>query len=346
MPFRLSDSELERLTLLYKKEKNKTRANRINIILLLHNGYTGVEISNILHIDQDTVFKWKKRYRTRIDDDSWLEDNYQPYFGKLSCHSISLLRNYIHTFLVGNRKELQSFIEASFSVSYTPSGLNRLLHRTGMSHQTVHKLPGKCPVHEQDNWIERFYAKLIEFNSHTEVMLFMDSVHPTHNTVYSKVWSDVGIPRWICSNTGRNRLNLSGAYNPVDHELVIVEDSSVNEQTTINVLKKCIEKYPDKEIITIYLDNASYHKSKTVKKFIDEHPKINLSFLPPYSPNLNLIERLWKFANEKVINLKYYPDFKQFKEKILDFYNNIQQYRDELQNRITFNFQTFENVVT
>jgi transposase len=109
--------------------------------------------------------------------------------------------------------------------------------------------------------------------------------------------------------------------------------------------KKCLAKYSDKKTITIYLDNATYHKSKQVKAFIAAHPQIKLSYLPPYSPNLNLIERLWKFVNEKVINLKYYPDFNQFKECIIGFYNNIAIYATELKNRITFNFQSFQNGV-
>jgi len=266
-------------------------------------------------------------------------------FSKLSSHSISQLRTYARTFLTGNKKELQSFIDASFSVSYTPSGLNKMLHRIGLSYQTIHKLPGKCPIDQQQIWLEEFYEKLHSLDLLTEVILFMDSVHPTHNTVYAKVWSEIGIPRWICSNTGRNRLNISGAYNPVNQELIILEDVTVNEQTIIKLFETCLEKYPDKEAITIYLDNASYHKSKLVKKFIEEHPKINLSFLPPYSPNLNLIERLWKFANEKVVNLKYYHDFNRFKEQIMDFYNNIDQWADELKHRITFNFQTFQNAM-
>jgi len=345
MSFILSSSELSILTQMYKKEKNKTRANHINIILLLHKGYSGMEISSILNLDQDTISKWKNRYINRADDTNWLDDFYQPYFGKLSCHQISLLRNYLRTFLVGNKKELQSFIESSFSVSYTLSGLNKLLQRAGLSYQTIHKLPGKCPVAQQQSWIETFEEKLQNMDVRTEAILFMDSVHPTHNTVYSKVWSEKGLPRWICSNTGRNRLNISGAYNPLNKELVMVEEPAVNEHTTIHLLEKCLEKYPDKEIITIYLDNAAYHKSKLVKKFIDEHSKIRLAYLPPYSPNLNLIERLWKFANEKVVNLKYYPDFNQFKEKITLFYNNIAEYAEELEKRITFNFQTFKYAV-
>ena len=250
MNFVLSSSELERLTRMYKKEKNKTRANKINIILLLHKGYSGVEISSILHLEEDTISKWKKRYLERIDD-SWLEDFYQPYWGKLSSHDTSLLRTYIRTFLVDNKKVLQSFIDTSFSVSYTPSGLNKLLHRIGESYQTIHKLPGNCPIDKQRAWIQSFETKLKNVDYSSEVILFMDSVHPTHNTVYSKVWSEIGIPRWICSNTGRNRLNISGAYNPVNQELIILEDVTVNEQTTIKLFEKCLEKYPDKEAITI-----------------------------------------------------------------------------------------------
>jgi transposase len=187
MPLVLSSSEVEHLTRMYKKEKNKTRANKINIILLFHKGYTGVEISSILNLEQDSISKWKRRYIERTDDESWLEDFYQPYWGKLSSHSISLLRTYVRTFLTGNKKELQSFIEDSFSVSYTSSGLNKMLHRIGLSYQTIHKLPGNCPIHKQQTWIESFESKLAEMDFLSEVILFMDSVHPTHNTVYSKV---------------------------------------------------------------------------------------------------------------------------------------------------------------
>lgn len=326
---------------MYKKEKNKTRANKINLILLSHKGYSGVEISSILNLGQDTIGKWKKRYLERSDDESWLEDFYQPYWGKLSSHSISLLRSYIRVFLTGNKKELQFFIETSFSASYTPSGLNKLL----LSYQTIHKLPGRCPIDQQQAWIDAFEKKLKDMDFLSEVILLMDSVHPTHHTVYSKVWSEIGVPRWICSNTGRNRLNISGAYNPINQELVMVEEPTINETTTIRLLEKCMEKYPDKETITIYLDNASYHKSKLVKEFITSHPQIKLSYLPPYSPNLNLIERLWKFANEKVINLKYDFEFEKFKERIIDFLDHITEYAEQLKDRITFKFQTFESVV-
>jgi transposase len=251
---------------------------------------------------------------------------------------------YVQTFLAGCKKELQVFLQDSFKVSYTPSGLNKLLHRIGLSHQTIHKLPGRCPVDKQQAWIDQFEDTLQDMDLLTEVILFMDSVHHTHNTTYSKVWSLKGVPRWIQSNTGRQRLNISGAYNPLEQEVVMVEDTTINGQTTIKLLEKCLETYREKQSITIYLDNAAYHKSAEVKEFLASQDKIKLSFLPPDSPNLNLIERLWKFTSEKVINLKYDPDFKQLKERIMTSYKDIGQYADELKDRINFKFQTFEGM--
>jgi transposase len=68
-----------------------------------------------------------------------------------------------------------------------------------------------------------------------------------------------------------------------------------------------------------------------------------MRYLPPYSPNLNLIERLWKFMREKVINLKYYPTFQEFKKKLLNFFDTISKYKEELREFITLKFQTFKH---
>ena len=92
LPYSLSPSELESLTILYKKEKNKNPCQPDHFILLLHHGYSGSEIPSIHHLDQNTITIWKKRYLERSEDASWIEDPYQSYFGELSLHPISLLR--------------------------------------------------------------------------------------------------------------------------------------------------------------------------------------------------------------------------------------------------------------
>ncbi len=77
------------------------------------------------------------------------------------------------------------------------------------------------------------------------------------------------------------------------------------------------------------LDNARYYRNKKVMKYI-QSSKIEVIFLPPYSPNLNLIERLWKFMRIKVINNKFYEKFTVFKEAILGFFKNSVNHKEEL----------------
>ena len=204
-------------------------------------------------------------------------------------------------------------------------------------------MPGKCPVEKQKVWVTDFKSMLAN-RSVNDVILFVDGVHPTHNTKYTKIWSEKGIPRYIESNIGREYLNICGAYNPDNQDFTFVEDTTINAETIIKLAKKIIQKYPSNKSITIYLDNAKYHKNQKVKDFLATQTNVKFDFLPPYSPNLNLIERLWKFTNEKIINLKYYPLFQDFKTKILDFYENINIYQKELEKRITYNFQLFENI--
>ncbi len=94
------------------------------------------------------------------------------------------------------------------------------------------------------------------------------------------------------------------------------------------------------------LDNAGYHKCKSVKNYIrhSKNNKIKLHFLPPYSPNLNLSERIWKIMREKVTYNRYYPTFTEFRTAIINFFNNLNEMQDILTARITDKFQVIKPV--
>lgn len=98
-----------------------------------------------------------------------------------------------------------------------------------------------------------------------------------------------------------------------------------------------VTAYPLAVIIYVICDNARYYRSRLVSQFL-EASKIQLVFLPSYSPNLNLIERLWKFMKKKVLYNKYYEKFDIFKEVTLEFFENIQQYKPELDSLLTNHF--------
>ena len=95
----------------------------------------------------------------------------------------------------------------------------------------------------------------------------------------------------IPANTGRARLNLSGAIDVISHNVVIQEDHTLNAESTMRFFKKIEEAYPCKRKIHVFCDNAPYDRNKTVRQYLATS-KIDLHFLPPYSPNLNPIERL------------------------------------------------------
>jgi transposase len=348
MEIKLSNLELSGLLALHKKTKEKRKADRIKLILLLNSGYSQKEVSVILLLDEDSITKWKYQFLERVDLsdlETWLGDNYVGYVGKTSYTEISHLRRYCRTFNVSTKAELQAHIRSNYGSCYSSSGLQKLLQRIGMSHKAIRRIPGGADVVKQASFIEKIDTLISEL-SDKETIMYMDSVHPQHNTVCSKVWIEKGSERWIQSNTGRNRVNINGIYTPFTQEVYTEQAPTINAKVTIKLLKKVIEQNPLLETIYIVSDNARYNKCADVATFLATQDKIKMMYLPPYSPNLNLIERLWKFMHEQVIHLKYYDTLPKFKKAINTFFDNIEQYKDLLKSRITFYFQTFDNALT
>jgi transposase len=133
-----------------------------------------------------------------------------------------------------------------------------------------------------------------------------------------------------------------GALNAVTHELITVcNDSYINAHSFCELLQKIAELHL-RVPITLILDNARYQKCKLVRDF-SELLNIELLYLPPYSPNLNLIERLWKFVKKKCLWSKYYSDFNKFENAITDCLSRTHTtYKKELDSLLTFNFQSFK----
>ena len=102
------------------------------------------------------------------------------------------------------------------------------------------------------------------------------------------------------SITGRQRLNINGAINIVTMAAQILFDETINAITTVVLLEQIADAYPAAKKITVILDNARYYRSKVVAEYL-RHSRIELVFLPPYSPNLNLIELFWKFLKKQVL---------------------------------------------
>ena len=148
--------------------------------------------------------------------------------------------------------------------------------------------------------------------------------------------------RFIRAPAGRQRFNVLGALNAVTHQLVTVtNDSYINAQSVCDLLRKIAAAHEGIPI-TLILDNARYQKCKIVWA-LAESLKIELLYLPSYSPNLNLIERLWKFVKKQVLYSKYYADFTSFSGAITDCLTKTHtQHKTALDSLLTLRFQTLQ----
>jgi transposase len=141
-------------------------------------------------------------------------------------------------------------------------------------------------------------------------------------------------------NTGRQRANLSGALDSETHEVTVREHRTLNAEATISFFKLLESKYLDAPVIYIILDNAGYYKGEKIREYL-KNSRIKLVFLPPYAPNLNLIERLWKFFKKQVLYNQYYETFQEFRDACLKFFHkrNLRKYKKELASILSDNFQ-------
>jgi len=128
---------------------------------------------------------------------------------------------------------------------------------------------------------------------------------------------------FIYSASGRKRFNVLGALNAITHEVVTVtNDSYINALSVCDLLRKLAIKHAD-EVVTLFLDNARYQKCKIVTELAAQL-KVELIYLPAYSPNLNLIERLWRHVKQEVLYSRYYDSFPKFKTAIMGCINATQ----------------------
>jgi len=173
-------------------------------------------------------------------------------------------------------------------------------------------------------------------------VFFVDAAHFVYGTFLCCLWSFTRI--FVRAASGRQRFNVLGAWNAITRELVAVTNTTVvNTETMCELLRK-IAAQGLTGPITLVLDNARYQRNATVMALAQELG-ITLLFLPSYSPNLNLIERLWKFIKRRSLYGRYHPNFAHFRAAIEQTIADLSTtHADELATLMTLNFQQFENV--
>lgn len=170
---------------------------------------------------------------------------------------------------------------------------------------------------------------------------FCDGAHLIYGYEGGKYWCKKRVS--VKSAYGRKRVNCLGFLDAVSHTVeTVMNDSYLNADSVCEGLKKLRQNAPD-EWIYVILDNAAYQRCKKVKECAAEL-NIDLVYLPPYSPNLNLIERLWKFLRSKILANKYYDSFKTFFAEVHDFLAFVHlNFTSSLCSLLSFNFQCLDS---
>ena len=177
-------------------------------------------------------------------------------------------------------------------------------------------------------------------NDKDQVLLFLDPMHQIHNNENDYAWQLKGLKgtKQVLANTGRKRLNIIGAINPVSLEpTILLTEENCSAEVIEAFLEEVKIQYSYAKTICIILDNARYQRSnivQTTAKFFN----IDLIYLPPYSPNLNLIERLWRYFKKEVMKNKYYADYKSFEIAVETFFTQFEDRRKDLISLLNFKF--------
>jgi transposase len=334
--YRLPAGELIRLRAEHRQTREKRHADRLKAVILLGSGWAAEQVAEALLIDPDTVRSYFKRYQ-KGGVRELLSMGYRGGAGWLSDEELIELDLHLREKLYLSAKEVARHVEEHYGVTYSERGMTALLHRLGYVYKKPKLVPGKADAEAQREFLET-YEKLKQDKDSEDPIYFMDATHPRHNPVLGYGWIKRGVARELPSNTGRDRLNINGAIDLDRLQPVVRFDQTIDAASTIALFEQIEHANPAAKRIYVICDNARYYRSKAVRHFL-QSSKIELVFLPPYAPNLNLIERYWKFFKKQVLYDRYYDTFGKFRRACERFFENSNAYAAQLRSLLTENFQ-------
>jgi hypothetical protein len=208
-----------------------------------------------------------------------------------------------------------------FGVAYSISGAIALMHRLGFSWRKPKALLIGADEAAQTAHIAGYEALLNGLDA-DEAVVFADAVHPEYQSRPAHGWFRVNEKIAIKATSGRQRLNIHGAFDLEASTFTFVEGTVISAETTLRLLEKLERAYPHKRTVHVFLDNARYHHARMLKPWLGRADcRIRLHFLPPYAPHLNPIERLWAIMHQHVTHNRHHPSFAAFVDAVMTFFS-------------------------
>jgi transposase len=307
-------------------------------VLLLKEGVKPELISRVAGVSARQVRNYKNAYERQGVAVLKNDVRYKPV-SELEVHK-DLIRENLLTNPVATAAEASERIENLTGIKRCPTQIRQFMRKLGLKPLKVAAIPAKANPEAQAEFLSaQLEPRIKEAKAGERVLLFMDAAHFVWQLYLGVLWCLTRI--FIPAASGRTRINVLGAYDPVNNMLhKIVNREYINSSTVMELLERVRAIYTDK-IITVVLDNARYQHCKVVmEKAAELH--IELLFLPTYSPNLNLIERLWRFVKKECLYSKYYETANDFESAIVSCLNDINiDKKPKLEKLMTLKFQLF-----
>ena len=297
-------------------------------------------IGQICGLHRNCVRHWVRRFEAG-GIEALYENNYGTNKSELDNFSESILDSFKKQPPM-NTNEARVRIEEMTGVSRSPSQIRAFMKRHGLRYIKTGHVPAKADTEKQRKWVKDTLEPAIEEARKGEChLLFMDAAHFILQPFLCALWCLSRL--FIKASSGRNRINVLGAVNALTKEVITLSNTTyITAETIVEFLKQLRLHYGSIPL-KIVLDNARYQHCQLVRQQA-EQLNITLLFLPSYSPNLNIIERLWKFTKKKILYAHYYASPDLFHQAVTGFFKTInKKYHPELKNLLTLKFQFFEN---
>jgi transposase len=323
--------ELERRA---RETKDKDEHIRLCVILAKSEGMSIELIAQAHRISIQSVYRYVAEYQA---EKKTKHDQRGGSQSKLTAEQTNELIEHIKNTTYLYAKHICSYVKMKYGIEYTVSGITFWLKEQGFVYKKPIKVPGKLDPEKQEAFIQT-YEVLKESLKPDEEIFFMDAVHPEFQSKAVCGWIKSGEIKTLPTTSAQYRMHFIGALALEGMKVFAQEYEAVDADNMVTFFQ-ALESFSSAKVIHVICDNGRSNKNKKIEEYL-KTSRIKVHYLPPYSPNLNPIERLWKVLREKKTYNKYYEKFADFKKEINQFFfEEIPKIKNELASRITDKFQ-------
>lgn len=323
----------------HRIERDGKIRDRMKAVLLADQGESIAQIARFLFADEQAIRRHIKDY---FENDK-LGGGSGGSQGKLSDEQSLRLKELLASCDIPTAAEAAEKARGLFGVKFSVSGMTDWLIRMGFSYKKSEPLPSKADPLAQAEFILKYRA-LKAGLPQDEAIVCLDATHPCMASKLAYGWSLRGERKTVLTVAGQTRVNILGSLDPATLRMTTTFPPKVDGKAMIKHLDKLRRVMPAERYAKIHLilDNGSYNRSNATREHAHKLG-IELMFLPPYSPNLNLIERAWRVMNEQVRDNVFFADSKSFESAIKGFWQKTwKRISKRYTTRFADNFQTLK----